>query len=769
MRREGGLTARRVRRRVASAPSRSSVAVAVALAIVASGLAAQPVQGAQVSGAWRTTGPFGGSVNAYAFDPFDTRRVLAATNYGVFASTDSGLSWQKASRGLTYAGVSDVEFDTGVPGTAYAATYHGVFRTRDGGSSWTKQVRGATYGLAGAPQYAALYAAHYRGLKRSEDGGTTWQTMRALDPGWQVMDVVVAPSNGDVVYMSLVDINGPVPEWHLWRSSDGGETWATSPSRLELRTFVVDPNDSDTLYGIRYGTLVTSGDSGHTWTTLRPRDASWEPFDSDVTPTGRLVAVGDAVPGLAVMMSHDAGETWSLTSRMRAYRDGAIVETPDDNRVFVGLPLAGVAQSTDGGTTFSVTSKGLAAAPIRALAIDPLNPLLVYAAQTVGPPFRSLDGGRTWHAVDGRWYDDVQPYSEFRSTSVTVDASGTVYAGRVNESDQLARRVARSEDRGETWTFVDSLDTDVTDLRAHPRIPGTLFASVGQRGVARLHRSSDGGETWSSVAPSSWRQETYGFNTLTGEIFAAVADGYGDGQRAALFRSDDTGETWRRVPVPSSRISSIGIDPRTGRIMLGVTGKRIAYSDDGGTTWATRDLDPGDLSGDVSAIAWDPLDPSQVLAATLGAGLWVSRDRGNTWSSMTPGQDGENVYVAAFSPAPPEGLPGVYAARPVLTGIGGSPRVGVTRLVLPPRNIRRPVTAGVAKVGQKLTCRPRRWSRAAHFNYRWRRGGQVIATSTRQVRWLTRADGGRRLSCDVIAIGHGGRALARSPERLIRR
>jgi photosystem II stability/assembly factor-like uncharacterized protein len=468
-------------------------------------------------------------------------------------------------------------------------------------------------------------------------------------------------------------------------------------------------------------------------------------------------------------MSHDDGATWSLTSRMRAYRGSSIVTTPDDTRVFVGLPLSGVAQSTDAGVTFSVTNEGLAAAPIRALAIDPLNPLLVYGAQTVGPPFRSLDGGRTWAASDRRWYDDVKPHSEFRSTSVTVDVAGTVYAARVNDSDPLARRLARSDDRGETWTFLDSLDNDVTDLRAHPHIPGTLFARVGQFQAGRLHRSTDRGDTWSSVAPSSWRQEAYGFNALTGEIFAAVADGYGDDQRDALFRSDDAGDTWRRVPVPTTRITSIAIDHRTDRIMLGVAGTRIAYSDDGGTTWATRDIDPTNLGHTVSAIAWDPLDPFQVLAATLGAGLWLSRDRGDTWSSYTPGRDGEDVYVAAFSPAPPVGLRAVYDSRPVLTGMGGSRRVGVTRLVLAPRNIRRPSAAGVAKVGNKLTCRPRRWSRAEEYSYRWRRTGRLIADATRQVHRLTPADGGRVVSCDVIAIGRGGRALARSPERLIRR
>ena len=55
----------------------------------------------------------------------------------------------------------------------------------------------------------------------------------------------------------------------------------------------------------------------------------------------------------------------------------------------------GVLKSTDGGVTWTAANAGLEGG-VRALAIDPLTPAILYAAATSGV-FKSIDGGASWN------------------------------------------------------------------------------------------------------------------------------------------------------------------------------------------------------------------------------------------------------------------------------------------------------------------------------------------------------------------------------------
>src|SRR5439155_1708680 len=64
---------------------------------------------------------------------------------------------------------------------------------------------------------------------------------------------------------------------------------------------------------------------------------------------------------------------------------------------------------TDGGTSWIAANTGLPDGYVRALAIDPQTPAILYVSISSYPRrlFKSADGGASWSASDGGLYDDI--------------------------------------------------------------------------------------------------------------------------------------------------------------------------------------------------------------------------------------------------------------------------------------------------------------------------------------------------------------------------
>jgi len=68
-------------------------------------------------------------------DPSAPAKLYAATEKGLFLSSDSGASWSKAGGAIAKEDVEDIAVGPG--GELYAGHFHGVSKSGDGGASWT--------------------------------------------------------------------------------------------------------------------------------------------------------------------------------------------------------------------------------------------------------------------------------------------------------------------------------------------------------------------------------------------------------------------------------------------------------------------------------------------------------------------------------------------------------------------------------------------------------------------------------------------------------
>jgi photosystem II stability/assembly factor-like uncharacterized protein len=257
-------------------------------------------------------------------------------------------------------------------------------------------------------------------LEKSADHGVTWSTLSVpIDPNYVAGALAIDPVTPTNLYLAT-GANGAVPGDpfvnQLWKSADGGATWtALNPSVTGyLRGFAVDPAVPTTLFlemslvnngnaPVTPGGLWRSTDGGQTFAAIATASAlGGDTWYLTVDPRGSATALYAGVfTGAAVILtkSVDGGATWTVLNFGSVAEDlGAIVVDPaTPSTIYVTCsidpptgstqPNFAVVKSKDGGATWISIANGLGGfAPLPAgfvppapsLAIDPAAPKTIY-------------------------------------------------------------------------------------------------------------------------------------------------------------------------------------------------------------------------------------------------------------------------------------------------------------------------------------------------------------------------------------------------------
>lgn len=281
--------------------------------------------------------------------------------------------------------------------------------------------------------------------------------------------------------------------------------------------------------------------------------------------------------------------------------------------LYAGTATVGLFRSSDGAASWTAVSGGMTATKIWSLAIDPKSPTTVYAATNAGL-FKTTDDATTWKAVGGAT-------GGFLSLAIDPETPSTVYAGTAG---QILKSVdgAASCQRATTGPMVQA----VWALAIDPKTPSTLYmgAQVG------MFKSTDGGLSCMASSTGLATQRTFAFAVDP----SAPATLY-TGSDLGLFKSVDGGNSWTKlvIGVYVANVYSLAFHPGSSTILAG-TDAGGWKSTDGGATWSNT------LQVMVPfAFAFDPLSPSTVYAVggagqngpTEGAAL-RSTDAGSTWT-----------------------------------------------------------------------------------------------------------------------------------------
>ncbi len=319
---------------------------------------------------------------------------------------------------------------------------------------------------------------------------------------------------------------------------------------------------------------------------------------------------------------------------------------------------SGLYRMADGDDEWQLLTDGLPEAPaIRALAIHPKRPEVVYAGTQEGP-YRSDDHGAHWEKVDVP--DHGQPVWSFLFHPHDSDV---IYAGYEN------CQIYRSQDGGERWenlpisvhfpeitTAAGSNPVKrVLMLDASTAEPDVIYAAIEVGGTIR---STDGGEHWENLSHGQY------INDDTVDMHGVLVSRWRPGTvysigRAGMFHSPDYGDNWHHVPLEPLNekgqiycrdIREVPGTPRKIWVAGGADFQSdvgvLLYSRDGGNSWDRVDmgLTPANT---MFALAIDERAPNRLSCATNRGEVFNSTDAGETWCRNPLPADATQIYALA--------------------------------------------------------------------------------------------------------------------------
>jgi photosystem II stability/assembly factor-like uncharacterized protein len=364
---------------------------------------------------WRNIGPFrGGRTKAASGIPSQPNVFfIGVCNGGVWRTDDYGRTWTPIFDDQPTGSIGAIAIAPSNPDVIYVgsgeglqrpdlSTGDGIYKSIDGGRTW------AHLGLRDGQQipqivvdprdpdrlFVAVLGHPYgpneeRGIFRSTDGGRNFTKVLYKDADTGGADVVLDPSNPNVVYAVLWQSrlapweNGVFsgPGSGVFKSSDGGASW--QPIVKGLPTFA-------------------SNGLGRIGITVAPSKPE------------RLFATVEARSGGGLYRSDDSGGSWyRVTDDVRVTEreyDFAEVKVDPRNADVVYTASVAAWKSVDGGKTFSAWRGAPGGDDYHRLWINPDHTDTMLLAGDQGAVV-TVNGGRTWSS----WYN--QPTAQLYHVS----------------------------------------------------------------------------------------------------------------------------------------------------------------------------------------------------------------------------------------------------------------------------------------------------------------------------------------------------------------
>jgi len=305
---------------------------------------------------------------------------------------------------------------------------------------------------------------------------------------------------------------------------------------------------------------------------------------------------------------------------------------------------AQVTPSTPTQVTWTFLGPTGSADRITALAADPRSDSVLYAGTPGGGIWKTQDAGVTWVPLF-----DSQPSLQVCSLAIDRLNPDVIFAGTGDDQNpRQAQGVARSSDAGRTWTAAARFtDRPVCALGIDPTNSARVFAGSAEG----LFISSDGGFSWTKTLSTPITSIAF---DGPGIVYVGMINSNSPGSRDHIFsRSSDGGRTWTDLSLPRSpsapsadtnwvTILTNGIDVFVAVSYPATPLSQVDFfsSSNGGNQWSgtfgiAQALPPMSLVADLSGTLY--------LAAS---NLLTSVNRGAGWTAAATKTS--NFHTAAF-------------------------------------------------------------------------------------------------------------------------
>jgi len=582
----------------------------------------------------RVIGPAvtGGRVQDIEALPSDPSTIfVASASGGLWKTTNRGITWKNVFATQAVSTFGDVAIASSNNDVVYAGTGeqnnrqstswgNGVYRSDDGGESWRHlgltetrhigkvEIHPSNPDVAYVAALGNLWApSPDRGVFKTTDGGATWDKVFFVDEFTGVVDMVMDPSNPDVLYAAAYQrlrrawgFNGGGPGAGIFKTTDGGAHWteltngipvgdkgriglAISASNPQILNALIETGSTD-----ETGTYRTEN-GGATWERVNSQNGRpmyyseifIDPNDDQVvyslaTSSQKSFDGGRNFEEFAVRPSYDVG--------VHADHHAFWIDPNDSEHLYLGGD-AGFHESYDGGVTFRKINN-FPIAQFYGIGVDMRDPYFVFGGLQDNHSFMGPSATRRWIGI------------------VNDDWKQVGYGdGMFWQPDPTNPRYNYGSSNDGTHFRLDALTGDMLDV--------SPSAPVGE--------------------------EEYRFDWTSPSLISQhdPATFYVGGNR--LFISHNRGERCGRTIDLSKRVD------RDTLPLMGVLGGDIAISRNDGTG----------SYGEAVAIGESPLDPNILWVGMDDGNLQLSRDGGGSWTEVSGNVRGvpAGTYVSRITPS----------------------------------------------------------------------------------------------------------------------
>jgi photosystem II stability/assembly factor-like uncharacterized protein len=622
---------------------------------------------------------------------------LGYASGGIFKTNNNGITFEAIFDNNDALGIGDFALSQSDSKILYVGTGEkngsrssyagsGVYKTIDGGKTWEHVGLTATQHISRiiihpkdnntvwVGSIGSLYTSNLeRGLFKTTDGGKTWKKTLFVNDSTGVIDLVINPNNPQQLFASTWERSRKA--WNfkgngvgsaIYRSDDGGETWAKLtggfPQGKEVGRIGLDISASNPqiIYAIldhqlevedkkekkKEEKLKTEDFRSMTKEDLLkiedkkldeflkdsgfPKKYSAEVVKKDVRDGKYLPKAiaeyygGDAnanlfktkIKGAEVYRSEDGGNNWKL---MNSYDlDGvfytygyyfAEMRVAPDNADLVyiyGVPLL---KSKDGGKTWHRldTLSGVRELHVdhHAIWINPKDSKHIMLGND-GGLYQSYDEGAHWLHINN------MPVGQFYTVNVDMETPYNVYGGL---QDNGVLKGSSKAIPNETKHWEPIFGGDGMYVAPDPRNSNVVYTGFQFGNYFKLDLEKD---KTSKITPQhdigqpplrwNWRTPLF-LSSHNADIIYTAAD--------KIYRSMNKGESWEAISGDLTKNKKQG---------------NVPFSS-------------------ISVLSESPLKFGLLYAGTDDGNLWISKNGGGEWISILPGLP-ENKWVSSVTPSP---------------------------------------------------------------------------------------------------------------------
>ena len=468
---------------------------------------------------------------------------------GLYSTSNGGLTWNNRLSGTR---VYEIAQDPSVLDVFWAATDTGIYKSTDNGVSWNLQTAGGLpSGSVGRAELAVAPSASNTVYALFSNGPSLWRT---VDGGanWNLVASGGSACDGQCSYNMVLRVHRTNPETvyrgtvHVFKSTNGGSNWSDlsnnwgSSQKVHQDThhLLMHPTQTDTFYVGSDGGIWKSTNGGSSFSNLNGNLNITQFYAVGVAADDPDLICGGAQDNSSLVRT--TSDQWDLQA---VTGDGFVCHFNPQNSDYAYItsyPSGGypnVWRSTSGpfGGFVDITGAGRGIVNgdrtnwVTPYILDPVTPNILYlGTQRV---YRSDDFGDSWSQV---------------GPNDMTGGSGSLVALDVNRNfpdnvlaSSTSGRVWRTADGGGNWTNITSglPSRSVNDVAADPTDPDRAFAVVG--GFNTDH-------VWEWTSAGGWTPRSTGLpNVPTNTVLMLTDTDLLVGTDTGIFRSFDGGQTFQ--------------------------------------------------------------------------------------------------------------------------------------------------------------------------------------------------------------------------------